>query len=115
MRCDSLDGVKMAVRKKLGVGILYADAIRFEPKRGEFKLLKLPGLTRPKQMALCPCPLMALNRRTYPVSQRSHDAGRGNIHDLQSLVEVVGHHQIDGIELKRICHRTVLRPYRKAA
>ncbi len=44
MRCDSPDGVKIAVRRKLGVGILYVDAIRFELRRGEFKVLKLADL-----------------------------------------------------------------------
>ena len=44
MRLDSSEGVKMAVRKKLGMGILYEDAVRISLRRGEFKLIKIPGL-----------------------------------------------------------------------
>ncbi len=44
MRCDSSEGLKMAVKKKLGVGILYEDVVRTGVRRGEFKILKLPGL-----------------------------------------------------------------------
>jgi DNA-binding transcriptional LysR family regulator len=39
MCCDSPDGVKMAVRRKLGVGILYEDAVRSALRRGAFKRL----------------------------------------------------------------------------
>ncbi len=44
MRCDSSDALKMAVKKKLGVGILYEDVVRDGVRRGEFKIIKLPGL-----------------------------------------------------------------------
>jgi LysR family transcriptional regulator, transcription activator of glutamate synthase operon len=43
LRCDLPDGVKMAVRKKLGIGILYYDAVRVELRRDEFQVVKLPG------------------------------------------------------------------------
>jgi len=42
MRCDSPDAVKMAVRRKMGVGILYKDVIAEEIRKGEFKILALP-------------------------------------------------------------------------
>ncbi len=45
MRCDSLDAVKMAVRHKMGVGILYQDVIAEDAKKGEFKILSLPADT----------------------------------------------------------------------
>ncbi len=44
MRCQSPEGVKMAVRKRLGVGILYNDLVRSELRSGEFKAIKLPEL-----------------------------------------------------------------------
>ncbi len=44
MRLDSSEGLKLAVKKKLGVGILYQDVVQEEVKRGDFKLIKIPGL-----------------------------------------------------------------------
>jgi DNA-binding transcriptional LysR family regulator len=43
MRCDSPEAVKMAVRRKMGVGILYNDAIADNTRKGEFKVLPLPA------------------------------------------------------------------------
>jgi DNA-binding transcriptional LysR family regulator len=43
MRCDSPEAVKMAVRRKMGVGILYNDAIADDTSKGEFKRLSLPA------------------------------------------------------------------------
>jgi len=42
MRCDSPDAVKSAVKMKIGVGILFQEAIAYELNKGEFKLIKLP-------------------------------------------------------------------------
>lgn len=42
MRCDSPDAVKMAVRRKMGVGILYKDVIVEETRKRELKMLPLP-------------------------------------------------------------------------
>jgi DNA-binding transcriptional LysR family regulator len=43
MRCDSPEAVKMAVRRKMGVGILYKDVIAEDIKKAEFKVLTLPA------------------------------------------------------------------------
>lgn len=42
MRCDSPEAVKEAVRKEMGMGILYKETIEPEVRKGEFKILKLP-------------------------------------------------------------------------
>ncbi len=44
MRSDSSEAVKLAVRKKLGVGILYRDVIKISLRRGEFKLVNFSGI-----------------------------------------------------------------------
>ncbi len=44
MRLDSSEGLKLAVKKKLGVGILYRDVVQAGIKRGDFKLIKISGL-----------------------------------------------------------------------
>jgi len=42
MQCDSPDSVKGAVRRKMGVGILYKDVLENNIRNGEFVALKLP-------------------------------------------------------------------------
>ncbi len=42
MRCESPEAVKAAVKRKMGVGILFKETIETELKRGEFKIVKLP-------------------------------------------------------------------------
>jgi DNA-binding transcriptional LysR family regulator len=44
MRCDSPEAIKTAVREKLGVGILYEDAVKEELARGVFKRVPISGL-----------------------------------------------------------------------
>ena len=44
VRCESPDAVKTAVRKKIGIGILYQDAVRHDLAKGEFIVVKLRGL-----------------------------------------------------------------------
>ena len=44
IRCDSPRGVKTAVQSKMGLGILYKDIVEPEIRRGDFKVIKLPGL-----------------------------------------------------------------------
>ena len=46
LRCASPDGVKAAVRKKMGIGILFYDQIEEEVGRKDFKILKISGLPR---------------------------------------------------------------------
>ncbi len=43
-RCDTPEAVRIAVRNESGVGILFYDAVKNAIKRGEFKLLRTPGL-----------------------------------------------------------------------
>ena len=44
MRCESPDAVKMAVKKKMGVGILFKNVVEADVRRGDFKIIKIPGL-----------------------------------------------------------------------
>jgi DNA-binding transcriptional LysR family regulator len=44
MKCDSAQGVKVAVAKGLGVGLLYRNHVEQEIRRGELKVLNIPGL-----------------------------------------------------------------------
>jgi len=42
MHCESPEAVKVAVSRRMGVGILFKDVISDSLKKGEFKELKLP-------------------------------------------------------------------------
>jgi len=44
MRCDSPEAIKIAVRERLGVGILYEDAVKTETKKGEFNIIELSDM-----------------------------------------------------------------------
>ena len=44
LRCASPDAVKAAVRRKMGVGILFYNLVEEEIKRKDLKALKFPGL-----------------------------------------------------------------------
>jgi DNA-binding transcriptional LysR family regulator len=44
VRCESLEAVRAAVRNKMGVGILCHENVKNAVQRGEFKLLRVPGL-----------------------------------------------------------------------
>jgi DNA-binding transcriptional LysR family regulator len=46
LRCASPDAVKAAVRRKMGVGILFYNLIEEDIKREDFKTLKFPGLPK---------------------------------------------------------------------
>jgi DNA-binding transcriptional LysR family regulator len=46
LRCASPDAVKAAVRKKMGVGILFHNRIEEEVRRKDLKVLKVAGLPR---------------------------------------------------------------------
>jgi DNA-binding transcriptional LysR family regulator len=46
LRCASPDGVKAAVRRKMGVGILFFNLIEEDIKRKDLKTLKFPGLPK---------------------------------------------------------------------
>ncbi|MFQ5683849.1 MAG: LysR family transcriptional regulator substrate-binding protein, partial [Candidatus Binatia bacterium] len=42
MRCSSPEAVKAAVKRKMGIGILFKETIAPEVRKGEFKIIKLP-------------------------------------------------------------------------
>ena len=44
MQCESPEAIKTAVSKKLGVGILYEDAVKEGLASGVFKKLRISGL-----------------------------------------------------------------------
>ncbi len=46
MKCDSAQGVKAAVAKGLGVGLLYRSHVEQEIRTGEIKVLKVKGLKK---------------------------------------------------------------------
>src|SRR2546421_12637815 len=46
LRCVSRDWVKAAVRRKMGVGILFYNQIEQDVKRKKLKTLKFPGLPK---------------------------------------------------------------------
>lgn len=45
MRCGSPQAIKEAVRTKAGVGVLFKSTVDAELKRGDFKIVRIPGLT----------------------------------------------------------------------
>lgn len=46
LRCASPDAVTAAVRRKMGIGILFHDLIEEDVRRRELKILRIPGLPR---------------------------------------------------------------------
>ena len=44
MRCESPQAVKAAVKKKMGLGIIFRELVESDARNGQFKLLKLPPL-----------------------------------------------------------------------
>ena len=46
MKCDSAEGVKVAVAQGLGVGLLYRSHVEQEIRRGELKVLNVRGLKK---------------------------------------------------------------------
>jgi DNA-binding transcriptional LysR family regulator len=46
MKCDSPQGVKVAVARGLGLGLLYRNHVEQEIKRGELKIIQVPDLKK---------------------------------------------------------------------
>lgn len=44
LRCESPGAVKAAVRKKMGLGLLFEELVKHDAERGDFKILKIKGL-----------------------------------------------------------------------
>jgi DNA-binding transcriptional LysR family regulator len=45
LRCESPEAVKEAVRRKMGVGLLYQDTMEADFKEGKFRKIRLPGVS----------------------------------------------------------------------
>ena len=44
MRFESCSAIKEAIHRNLGIGIVYEDAVRYDLRRGDFKVIDIPGL-----------------------------------------------------------------------
>ncbi|MBI4526369.1 MAG: LysR family transcriptional regulator [Deltaproteobacteria bacterium] len=71
MRCEAPEGVKTAVRKGMGMGLLYGDNVMPDIRRGEFVELVLPGIQ--------------LGGRTYLVYHKTRPLSR-DAEDLLALL-----------------------------
>lgn len=45
LRCESPEAIKMAVKQKLGIGIVFEEVVRDEIARGFFRRVRLPGVS----------------------------------------------------------------------
>jgi DNA-binding transcriptional LysR family regulator len=43
LRCESPDAIKMAVKQKLGIGVVFEEVVKEEIARGLFKRMRIPG------------------------------------------------------------------------
>ncbi|MBI4526372.1 MAG: hypothetical protein HY695_21440 [Deltaproteobacteria bacterium] len=66
MRCEAPEGVKTAVRKGMGMGLLYGDNVMPDIRRGEFAELALPGIELEGRSYL-------VYHKTRPLSQDAED------------------------------------------
>jgi DNA-binding transcriptional LysR family regulator len=66
MKCDSAEGVKVAVVQGLGVGLLYRSHVEKEIRRGELKVLNVPGLKQHIQSFI-------IYKAERPISSAAHE------------------------------------------
>jgi DNA-binding transcriptional LysR family regulator len=66
MKCDSAQGVKVAVAQGLGVGLLYRSHVEQEIRRGELKVLNVPRLKMHIQSFI-------IYKAERPISSAAHD------------------------------------------
>src|ERR1044071_5035562 len=66
MKCDSAQGVKVAVARGLGVGLLYRSHVEQEIRRGELKVLSVPGLKTHIQSFI-------IYKAERPISSAAHE------------------------------------------
>lgn len=52
VRCESPGAVKAAVRKRMGLGLLFEELVTHDAKRGDFKILKIKGLNLVSQSCI---------------------------------------------------------------
>jgi DNA-binding transcriptional LysR family regulator len=81
MRCESPEAVKVAVKRRMGVGILFKDVIADSLKRGEFRELTLPveGLDG-KSLIVYHRPDRSPARRTFKLrAQRARSKSKEQI------------------------------------
>lgn len=66
MECDSVEGVRFAVRAGIGLGILYADLLKPDITRNEVKVLRVDGLKTQTDSFFVYC-------KERPLSQNARD------------------------------------------
>jgi DNA-binding transcriptional LysR family regulator len=66
MKCDSAQGVKVAVAKGLGIGLLYRSHVEQEVSRGELKVLDVSGLKKRIQSFI-------IYKPGRPISSAAHE------------------------------------------
>ena len=49
MRFESSPAIKEAIHRNLGIGIVYEDVVRYDLRRGDFKVIDIPGLKLERQ------------------------------------------------------------------
>lgn len=49
MRFESAPAIKEAIHRNLGIGIVYEDVVRYDLRRGDFKVIDIPGLELERQ------------------------------------------------------------------
>ena len=65
-RCESPEAVKAAVRNNMGLGLLFEGLVMHDARRGDFKILKIRGLSLVGQSFL-------IYHREKPLSQNARD------------------------------------------
>ena len=89
MRCESPEAVKTAVRNGIGLGILHADTVQSEIKKGDLKVLKLSDLMLEGESWLIyrrDRPLSALAQAFLTLLRKSRDQGQGSLPASDSLL-----------------------------
>jgi DNA-binding transcriptional LysR family regulator len=66
MKCDSAQGVKVAVAQGLGVGLLYRSHVEQEIRTGELKVLTVAGLKTHVQSSI-------IYKAERPISSAAHE------------------------------------------
>jgi DNA-binding transcriptional LysR family regulator len=67
MECESGEAVKIATMKGMGIGIVYLDHVTSEVRKGEIRILKIPGLRRADAQSF------VVYRKEKPLSPNAQD------------------------------------------
>ena len=95
MKCDSAQGVKVAVAKGLGVGLLYRSHVEQEVRRGELKVLNVPGLTKRIQSFIiykAEKPISPTAREFLDLLRQSREANPTLARHLRHLKQIRSRH-----------------------